>query len=125
MTGAGHGASPVSYRHNFLVYFIFIYLFISFYFFSLTFCTLVLTALLLSAGKKLFPFVCLAFSAIYDMGLSGGAMVSGKNPVPTNLANSKARAYCASSRCGWALFEQFFSRLSYLFFLLLSGRRPD
>ena len=34
---------------------------------------------------------------------SGGAMVLGKLPVPgrpTNLDNSRARAYCACSRCG-------------------------
>ena len=33
-------------------------------------------------------------------------MVLGKLPVPgrpTNLANSRARAYCARSRCGWGL----------------------
>ena len=26
---------------------------------------------------------------------------------PTNLNNSKARDYCACSRCGWELFEPF------------------
>ena len=30
---------------------------------------------------------------------------------PTNLANSRARAYCAFSRCGWGLFGHFFSHL--------------
>ena len=45
---------------------------------------------------------------------------------PTSLDDSRARAYCACSRCGWGLFEHFFSRLSFLFFFLpLSGRRPD
>ena len=42
----------------------------------------------------------------------------GKLPVPgrpTNLANSRARAYCAFSRCGWGLFGHFFSHLSFLF----------
>ena len=37
-------------------------------------------------------------------GWSGGAMVLGKLSVPrrlTNLDNSRARAYCACSRCGW------------------------
>ena len=36
-------------------------------------------------------------------GGSGGAMVLGKLPVPgrpTNLNNSRVRAYCACSRCG-------------------------
>ena len=35
------------------------------------------------------------------------------------------RAYCTCSMCGRGLFGQFFSRLSFLFFLPLSGRRPD
>ena len=49
-------------------------------------------------------------------------MVLGKLPVPgrpTNLAYSRARAYCACSRCGY-LFGQFFSRLSFLFSFSLS-----
>ena len=44
---------------------------------------------------------------------------------PTNLDDSRARAYCACSGCRWGLFGIFFSRLSFLFFLPLSGRRPD
>ena len=38
-------------------------------------------------------------------GWSGGAMVLGKLPVPAsyNLDESRARAYCACSRCGWGL----------------------
>ena len=56
-------------------------------------------------------------------GWSGGAMVLGKLPVPgrpTNLDYSRARAYCACSRCGWGLFGHFFSRLSFLFSFSLS-----
>ena len=37
-------------------------------------------------------------------------MVLGKLPVPgrpTNLDKSRARAYCACSRCGWGLFGLF------------------
>ena len=35
-------------------------------------------------------------------------MVLGKLPVPGyNLDNSRARAYCACSRCGWGLFGHF------------------
>ena len=48
---------------------------------------------------------------------SGGAMVLGKLTVPgrpTNLDHSRARACCASSRCGWGLFGHFFSRLPFL-----------
>ena len=43
-------------------------------------------------------------------GWSGGAMVLGKLPVPgrpTYLDKSRARAYCACSRCGWGLFGHF------------------
>ena len=43
-------------------------------------------------------------------GRSGGAMVLGKLAVskrPTNLNNSRARAYCVCSRCGWGLFGHF------------------
>ena len=52
-------------------------------------------------------------------------MVLGKLPVlgrPTNLDESRARAYCACSRCGWGLFGHFFlSSIIFLFFLPLSG----
>ena len=54
-------------------------------------------------------------------GWSGGAMVLGKLPVPgrpTYLDDSRARAYCACSGCGW--FGHFFSRLSFLFSFSLS-----
>ena len=47
------------------------------------------------------------------------AKVLGKLPVPgrpTNSDDSRARAYCTCSRCGWGLFGQFFlsSILSFL-----------
>ena len=47
------------------------------------------------------------FSLHKSLGWSGGPMVLGKLSVlgrPTNLDNSRARAYCACSRCGWGLF---------------------
>ena len=56
------------------------------------------------------------------------AMVLGKLLVPgrpTNLDNSRARAYCACSRCGGGLFGHFFSHLSFFFSFSLIGRRPD
>ena len=43
-------------------------------------------------------------------GWSGGAVVLGKLPVPgrpTYLDDSRARAYCACSGCGWGLFGHF------------------
>ena len=43
-------------------------------------------------------------------GWSGGAKVLGKLPVPgrrTNLDYSRARAYCACSRCGWCCLDIF------------------
>ena len=61
-------------------------------------------------------------------GWSDGAMMLGKLPVPgrpTNLDKSRARAYCSCSRCGWGLFGQFFSHLSFLFSFSLSlGHGP-
>ena len=59
--------------------------------------------------------------SLLHWGRSGGAMVLGKLPVlgrPTNLDKSRARAYCACSRCG--LFGHFFSHLSFLFSFSLS-----
>ena len=44
---------------------------------------------------------------------------------PNDLDNSRARAYCACSRCGRGLFGHFSSRRSFLFLLPLSERRPD
>ena len=55
-------------------------------------------------------------------------MVLGKLPVPgrlTNLALSRARAYCAFGRYGWGGWAFFLSSVISLFFLPLSGRRPD
>ena len=53
-------------------------------------------------------------------------MVLDKLPVsgrPSNLGHSRAKAYCACSRCGWGLFGHFFSCLSFLssFSLSLGG----
>ena len=55
-------------------------------------------------------------------------MVLGKLPVPgrsTNFDYSRARAYCAYSRCGWGCLDIFTLAIISLFFLPLSGRRPD
>ena len=55
-------------------------------------------------------------------------MVLGKLPVPgrpINFDDSRARAYCACSGCGWGLFGHFYSSIISLFFLPLSGGRPD
>ena len=56
-------------------------------------------------------------------GWSGGAKVLGKLSVPgrpTSLDDSRARAYCACSRCGWGWFGHFFSQLSFLYSFFLS-----
>ena len=56
------------------------------------------------------------------MKVLGKLLVAGP---PTNLAYSKARAYCAFSRCGWGLFGHFFSHLPLLFSFSLSlGEGP-
>ena len=39
---------------------------------------------------------------------------------PTSLDDSRARANCACSRCGWVFFGHFFSPLSFLFSFSLS-----
>ena len=45
---------------------------------------------------------------------------------PTTWDISRARTYCAFSRCGWGLFGYFFLRSIFsLFFRPLSGRRSD
>ena len=44
-------------------------------------------------------------------------LLAGRAP---NQNNFRARAYCASSRCGWKLFGYFFCRISYFFSFLLS-----
>ena len=56
-------------------------------------------------------------------------MVLGKLPVPgrpTNLDNSRARAFCACSRCGRGVVWTFFlSSIISLFFLPFFGTYPD
>ena len=52
----------------------------------------------------------LFLNRLISCGGSGGATVLGKLPVPrrpTNLDKSRARAYCACSRCGWGYFDIF------------------
>ena len=41
-------------------------------------------------------------------------MVLGKLPASYDLDYSRARAYCAHSRCGWGMFGHFYSHLSFL-----------
>ena len=51
---------------------------------------------------------------------SGGAKVLGKLSVPgrpTSLDDSRARAYCACSRCGWGFVWTFFSLIYHFSFL--------
>ena len=44
---------------------------------------------------------------------------------PTNLDNSRARAYFACSRCGWGCLEFFLSSITSVFVLPISRRRSD
>ena len=53
------------------------------------------------------PAVVVSLSIITLLLGGGGAMVLGKLPVPGHAAyldKSRARAFCAYSRCGWGLF---------------------
>ena len=63
------------------------------------------------------------------VGCMGGAKVLGELSVPgrpTSLDDSRVRAYCACSRCGWGFVWTFFlSSVFSLFFLRLFGRRSD
>ena len=56
-----------------------------------------------------------------------GPLSSKERKVPgrRNLDCSRARAYFACSKCGFGLLGQIYYRLSFLFFLPLSGRRTD
>ena len=59
-------------------------------------------------------------------GWSGGAKVLGKHSVagrPTSLDESRPRAYCACSRCGWGfVWTLFLSSIFSLFCLPLFSR---
>ena len=57
--------------------------------------------------------------------LSPKQSITQLNLVPNYLHDSRTRAFCACSRCGWGLFGHFYSQLSFLLFLPLFGRRPD
>ena len=55
-------------------------------------------------------------------------MVLGKLPLPgrpTSLDKSRARAFCACSRCGLGVVRKFFLSSIFLFSFSLSGRRSD
>ena len=61
-------------------------------------------------------------------GWSGGAMVLGKLPVPGRSINfdySRAKAFFAYRRCGLGCLDIFTLAIISLFFLPLSGMRPD
>ena len=56
-------------------------------------------------------------------------MVLDNRPVPgrpTNVDYSRARSYCACSRCGWGvMWACLLSSIISLFFLPVSVKRPD
>ena len=84
----------------------------------------------LKENQKYIPIIPsdMALWLILISGNSNGVIVLGILPVPghpTNLDDSRARAYCACNRCGWAWFGHFFSRLSFHFsFCLPVGDDP-
>ena len=66
--------------------------------------------------------------SVSDWGWSGSAKMLGKLLVPgcpTDMDNTRARAYCAFTRCGYWWFGHFFARLSFPFSFSLFGGRPD
>ena len=74
-------------------------------------------------------YICIRCTDVHleNGGWSGGAMVLGKLPVPgrpAGLDYSRARAYCTCSMVG-VVWTFFLSSVASLFFLPLSGRRPD
>ena len=101
-----------------LVYILFFFLC---YILSLNFQTPVTAAA--TVNSIMFDWLTDSIFHLANLGWSCGAKVLGKLPVPgrpTNLDYSRARAYCACSRCGWGLFGHFFSHLSLLFSFSLS-----
>ena len=76
------------------------------------------TALAVGAGGGCLDIFTLIYLFSPLWGWSGDGMVLGKLLVPgrpTNLDYSRARAYCACSRCGWGLFGHFFSVYHFSF----------
>ena len=58
---------------------------------------------------------CASISSKGVVGWCDGPGLTSSAGASYNLDYSRARAYCACSRCGWGLFGHFFSRLSFLF----------
>ena len=92
-----------------------------------TLCILDIFFIAFSARYSPFVLMCrktyITHSLLGEGGWSGGAKVLGKLSVPgrhTSLADSRARAYCACSRCWWGVVWTFFSHLSFLFSFSLS-----
>ena len=75
-------------------------------------------------------FVVLPYNKIVyikNSGWSGGAMVLSKFLAPgrpTTLDNSRARAYCAYSRCGWGCLDIFSLVYHFFCFSLSLGDGP-
>ena len=76
------------------------------------------TALAVGAGGSCLNIFTLIYLFSPLWGWSGDAMVLGTLLVPgrpNNLDYSRARAYCACSRCRWGLFGHFFSVYHFSF----------
>ena len=66
------------------------------------------------------PMICISQLYTFRDAEAGWVVLCPVSGRPTNLDNSKARAYCACSRWGWRLFGHFFSHLSFLTSVSLS-----
>ena len=69
-------------------------------------------ALAVGAGVGGLDILTLIYPGV--VGWCDGAGLTSSAGASYNLDYSRARAYCACSRCGWGLFGHFYSHLSFL-----------
>ena len=88
-------------------------------FFNMKVCCVLIKAILMTTHN-------IPLSIWGAIGWCDGAGYTSSVGASYNMDDSRARAYCAWSRCGWGLFRRFYSHLSFsLLFLPHFGRRPD
>ena len=119
----------LSTKWRFSLFFLLSLFFLSSLFFNICFSSLCQRVVLLNfLDTKVNPNSLLFSERERGGGGSGGTMVLRILSVPgrpTNLDNSRTRAYCACSRCGRGLFGHFFLSSFFLFSFSLFRRRPD